>query len=276
MRIPRTACINDLSGFGRCSLTTAISIISAAGIQACPVPTAVLSRHTGFESFYFRDLTDSLPPYLDNWEDLDFDGIYSGFLGSSEQIEIVEKFILSRKKINRKTSIIIDPVMGDRGRLYATYTKEMYRLMKKLITHADLITPNITEACFLTETEYKGEDISDGSARELCRKLADMGSGQVVLTGIVRSGDMINIAFDENGFYFDTIHRESQIFSGTGDIFASVVCAMILKGKTLPQAVSAAGKFISRAIEYTINLDSPLREGVVFEPVLYMLNEIIS
>ncbi|MCM1228443.1 MAG: pyridoxamine kinase [Clostridium sp.] len=273
MRIPRAACINDLSGFGRCSLTTAISIISAAGVQACPVPTAVLSKHTGFESFYFYDLTDSLTPYLDNWSDLDFDGIYSGFLGSPEQIDIVGQFILEQKKKNSGASVIIDPVMGDKGRLYATYTEEMYKRMKRLIAHADLITPNITEACFLTETQYTGEDISDGTARELCRKLADMGSMQVVLTGIVRYDNMINITYDGSGFNFDAIHRESQIFSGTGDIFASVVCAMILKGRSLTEAVTAAGEFISRAIEYTVNAGSPLKEGIVFEPVLHILNE---
>lgn len=273
MRIPRAACINDLSGFGRCSLTTAISIISAAGVQACPVPTAVLSKHTGFEAFYFYDLTDSLTPYLNNWSDLDFDGIYSGFLGSPEQIDIVGQFILEQKKKNSAANVIIDPVMGDKGRLYATYTEEMYKRMKKLIAHADLITPNITEACFLTETQYMGEDISDGTARELCRKLADMGSMQVVLTGIVRYDNMINITYDGSGFNFDAIHRESQIFSGTGDIFASVVCAMILKGRSLTEAVTAAGEFISRAIEYTVNADSPLKEGIVFEPVLHILNE---
>lgn len=276
MRIPRAACINDLSGFGRCSLTTAISVISAAGVQACPVPTAVLSRHTGFPSFYFYDLTETLNDYMDNWDDLDFEGIYSGFLGSPEQIGIVEKFIVRQAKKKPDTTVIIDPVMGDRGKLYATYTDEMYRRMKKLIARADIITPNITEACFLTDTKYKGENISISEAEELCRQLAEIGGRRVILTGIVKDDNIINMTYDENGFEYDAIHRESRTFSGTGDIFASVVCAMILKGKTLSEAAAAAGKFISQAIEYTMNADAALSEGVIFEPVLYKLREDIS
>lgn len=276
MRIPRAACINDLSGFGRCSLTTAISVISAAGVQACPMPTAVLSRHTGFPSFYFYDLTETLNDYMENWNDLDFEGIYSGFLGSPEQIEIVEKFIVRQTKKNPDTTVIIDPVMGDRGKLYATYTDEMYRRMQKLIAHADVITPNITEACFLTDTEYRGENISLCDAKALCRQLADIGGRHIVLTGIVKDDNIINMTYDEKGFEYDAIHRESRTFSGTGDIFASVVCAMILKGKTLSEAAAAAGRFISQAIEYTINADATLSEGVIFEPVLYKLREDIS
>ena len=273
MRIPRVACINDLSGFGRCSLTTAVSVISAAGVQACPVPTAVLSKHTGFPSYYFADLTNNMPPYLDNWHDLEFDAIYSGFLGSSEQIEIVEDFIFRQKEKNDTVRIIVDPVMGDHGRLYATYTDEMNRLMKRLVTHADLITPNITEACFLTENKYNGEDISDEEAKSLLEQLHALGCRQVVLTGIVRDERMINMTLDENGFSTDTLHRESQVFSGTGDLFASVMCAQILKGNSLPQAVNAAGEFISKAIDYTIKAETPLSEGVVFEPLLYTLGK---
>lgn len=276
MRIPRAACINDLSGFGRCSLTTAISIISAAGVQVCPVPTAVLAKHTGFTEFYFRDLTDAMRPYLENWDDLTFDGVYSGFLGSPEQIEIVGDFILIQKEKNPGVKILIDPVMGDKGKLYPTYTDEMYRKMQKLATHADIITPNITEACFLTGMEYSGENISDKMAENLCTRLFDMSGGQVILTGIVRNEQMINAAFDGEKFSFDSIHMESQVFSGTGDIFASVVCAGILNGKSLPEAVNIAGNFISSAIKYTINAQASIREGVIFEPLLHTLNEYIS
>ncbi|MGN1480903.1 MAG: phosphomethylpyrimidine kinase, partial [Porcipelethomonas sp.] len=122
MRIPRAACINDLSGFGRCSLTTAISIISSAGVQACPVPTAVLSKHTGFKSFYFSDLTDSMEPYINDLSDIEFDGIYSGFLGSERQIKITADFISERKKFENPPCIIIDPVMGHNGKPYPTST----------------------------------------------------------------------------------------------------------------------------------------------------------
>lgn len=275
MRVPRVACINDLSGFGRCSLTTAISVISAAGVQVCPVPTAIFSKHTGFPTFYFSDLTDSMPSYLDNWNDIEFDGIYSGFLGSPEQIEIVEEFIVKQKKKKPETIIIIDPVMGDKGKLYPTYTDEMYRRMKKLVTYADLITPNITEACFLTETEYSGEYLSEAESEKLIKKLSEMGSKQVVLTGIVNNDKMINITYDGEKINLDAIRHETEVFSGTGDIFASVVCAYIMKGKSLPQSVKAAGKFISKAIEYTINAGTPLKEGIMFEPMLHCINDLV-
>lgn len=271
MRIPRAACINDLSGFGRCSLTTAISVISAAGVQVCPVPTAVLSKHTQFPDFYFHDLTETMPPYLESWGNIEFDGIYSGFLGSPEQIDITQQFILSHKKKNPAVKVIVDPVMGDRGRLYATYTEEMCRRIRGLITHSDIITPNITEACFLTGTPYTGEDISSETADRLIRTLSEICGGNVVLTGIEKADVMVNMVYDGSAVTFCEIPREKQMFSGTGDIFASVVCAMILKGKTLVQSVNTAGKFISDAINYTVKSGAPLTEGVIFEPVLYTL-----
>lgn len=273
MRIPRAACINDLSGFGRCSLTTAISVISAAGVQVCPLPTAILSKHTGFSGFYFSDFTDSMSPYIDNWNDVEFDGIYSGFLGSSKQINIVESFIEIRKKGSVPPKIIIDPVMGDNGRLYPTYTEEMKDKMSILVSHADLATPNITEACFMTGTPYTGENISDNKAEELCRKIFDSGCKNVVLTGIVRENNIINFSFDGNSFFMDKICRESRIYSGTGDIFASVVCGLMLKGIGIPECVKAAGKFISEAIRNTTEMNAAIKEGVVFEPLLYKLSE---
>ncbi|MGN0612865.1 MAG: hypothetical protein ACI4JB_03115, partial [Porcipelethomonas sp.] len=132
MRIPRAACINDLTGFGRCSLTTAIAVLSAAGVQPCPVPAAVLSKHTGFDSFYFKDLTESISPYLEDWKSIEFDGIYSGFLGSAGQIEAVSEFIRTCKASGNNPVVIIDPVMGDRGKLYATITEQMQKEMKAL------------------------------------------------------------------------------------------------------------------------------------------------
>lgn len=273
MRIPRAACINDLSGFGRCSLTTAISVISAAGVQVCPVPTAVLSKHTQFPDFYFHDLTETMPPYLKSWGNIEFDGIYSGFLGSKDQIDITEKFILSHREKNPSVKVIVDPVMGDKGRLYATYTEEMCRLIRRLISRSDIITPNITEACFLTGMPYTGEDISGETAEELIKRLSDLCSGQIVLTGIESEDVMINLVYDGNDVTFCEIPREKQVFSGTGDIFASVVCAMILKGKTLVQAVNCAGEFISGAIKYTVKSGAPLTEGVIFEPLLYTLGK---
>lgn len=271
MRIPRAACINDLSGFGRCSLTTAISILSASGVQACPVPTAILSKHTGFDSYYFKDLTESLDPYMKDWNSLEFDGIYSGFLGSAMQIEAVEKFIESHKAKKNPPCVIIDPVMGDEGRLYATYTPQMQNEMKRLAAHADILTPNITEACFLTDTLYRGEEIYPQAATELIKKLGEKTQAKIVLTGIVKNDKILNMTYSEGDIQLSEVERESRVFAGTGDIFSSVVCAFILKGKPLHKAVDIAGKFISTALERTTISNTPLAEGVIFEPLLYKL-----
>ncbi len=274
MRIPRVACINDLSGFGRCSLTTAIAILSAAGVQACPIPTAILSKHTGFESYYFKDLTDSLDPYMKDWNNIDFDGIYSGFLGSAKQIEAVEKFIQSHKNSKNPPCVVVDPVMGDSGKLYATYTPEMQEKMKNLSAQADILTPNITEACFLTGTPYIGENIYPHKATELIKKLGNQIEAKIVLTGIVKHDKIINMTYSGGDIQLSEITRENNVYSGTGDIFSSIVCAFILKGKPLHKAVDIAGKFISTAIERTSILGTSLTEGVVFEPILYKLGNI--
>lgn len=273
MRIPRAACINDLSGFGRCSLTTAVAILSAAGVQACPVPTAILSKHTGFDSYYFKDLTDSLDPYMKDWESLEFDGIYSGFLGSAKQIEAVESFIESHRNKSASPCVIIDPVMGDAGRLYATYTPQMQKEMKRLTKYADILTPNITEACFLTDTEYCGEEIYPHKAAELVKKLREQTQAKIVLTGIVKQDKILNMTYSGGDIQLSEVLREKHIYSGTGDIFSSVVTAFILKGKPLHKAVDIAGKFISEAIERTSVTNAPLTEGVVFEPILYKLGK---
>lgn len=271
MRIPRVACIHDLSGFGRCSLTTAIAVISAAGVQPCPVPTAVLSKHTQFPDFFFHDLTDAIPPYLESWNDIELDGIYSGFLGSAEQISITQSFIEKRREKNPEIKVIIDPVMGDKGKFYATYNEEMCSKIKELISHADIITPNITEACFLTGVPYTGENISRKTADELIKRLYELCGGRLVLTGFETEETMINMTYDGVEINAFKIPREKKVFSGTGDIFASVVCAMIMKGKSFENAVSTAGEFISKAIRYTVNSEAPLTDGVIFEPVLYTL-----
>ncbi len=269
MRIPRAACINDLSGFGRCSLTTAIAVLSASGVQACPVPTAVLSKHTGFDHYVFRDLTDSMMDYMDDWNDIEFDGIYSGFLGSDSQIQAVESFI---KK--HDCCVVVDPVMGDSGKLYATYTKQMQEEMKRLADCADILTPNITEICFLTDSEYCGEDISPEQAIELIKKLRKRTQARIVLTGIARDDKMINMTYDSSGISISEVKRENKVFSGTGDIFSSIVCAFTLRGRSLHESVNIAGKFISSAIERTVTSDTSLTEGVIFEPLLYKLGEI--
>lgn len=274
--VPRVACINDISGFGRCSLTTAIPILSVCGIQPCPVPTAILSKHTGFPEYSFTDFTDNLSAYLQNWRDIEFDAVYSGFLGSETQIAIVSGYIEERAALQENPPlVIIDAVMGDNGKPYATYTPRMCEKMRELVRHADIITPNITEACILTGTEYTGESISAARARELILRLAEMGSKSVVITGVHRGENIINYSYENGCFFENSLHCVSRVFNGTGDIFASVVCAAVLNGHSLPRASEIAGSFVQTAARHTFDSGASSSEGVIFEPWLCRLHTMV-
>jgi pyridoxine kinase len=270
--VPRAACINDLSGFGRCSLTTALPVLSVMGVQACPVPTAVLSMHTGFPHFTFTDLTGSLPAYLASWAELDVDWIYSGFLGSEGQISLVRDFFRAQKKQNPACRILLDPVMGDAGKRYSTYTPALCRMMRELVQEADVITPNITEACLLTGTEYHGESLHDTEAAALAKNLMQLGCKSAVITGIVQESRIGNLALDEQGhLHLSAVHRTECLFSGTGDLFASVLCGALAKGEPLCEASARAGRFISDVTQFTLKNNTPAAEGVLFEPLLWKL-----
>lgn len=271
--IPRVACINDISGFGRCSLTTALPVLSVMGVQACPAPTAVLSKHTGFPTFSFTDLTNDLPHYFATWSDLDFDWIYSGFLGSAGQIETVRAFFRAQKEQNPACRILLDPVMGDGGKRYSTYTSALCDAMRTLVAYADVITPNVTEACLLTGTEYCGEALHPGAAAELARQLLPLGCGSVVITGIVRGEEIGNLTLDGGSVQFSAVHRTECLFSGTGDLFASVLCGALARGKVLAEAVRIAGAFLSEVTQDTLRQGTSASEGVLFEPLLKRLEE---
>ena len=186
----RIAVINDFSGFGRCSLTVSLPIISAAGIQCCAVPTAVLSNHTGYEDYFFDDYTDKMEAYFSKWEKLGltFDGIYVGFLGSSRQTEIVERFIA--RFAGKDTVVITDPVMGDDGKTYATLTAEHCRSLKKLVSISDIITPNLTEACILASYPYNPRISDEFELFQLAGRIARLGGGRVVITGLEKGNDI--------------------------------------------------------------------------------------
>ena len=242
------------------------------GVQACPAPTAILSKHTGFPHFTFQDFTPHLGAYLADWGELEFDAVYTGFLGSAEQIRLVEDFLAQqRARQHTPPHVIIDTVMGDGGKLYPTYTPDMCRRMKRLVSHADVITPNITEACILTGMDYPGEELSTAQARALACRLYDLGAGAVVITGIVREPVLCNLVYDGRELYFDAEDRTERMFSGTGDLFASIVSARLAAGGTLPEAVTLAGSFIAAATRYTLSLGTPTQEGVCFEPCLSRL-----
>ena len=268
----KIAVINDLSGFGRCSLAVAMPIISAMKVQCCPVPTSIFSNHTGFPSFFFDDFTDRLPPYMEEWKKLQltFSGICTGFLGSREQIQICLQFF--KEFASEDTIIIIDPVMGDYGKTYATYTKEMCDEMKKLVEHATIVTPNLTEACILTDTPYHEQKWTQKEIAELALKLGNMGPQKVVITGIPQGDFISNYSYEKgNEGHFQRTQKVGTQRSGTGDIFASIIAADAVNGVEFEVSVKKASKFIKKCIMKSLEMEIPVTDGVCFEEVLHLL-----
>ena len=275
MSTPRAAAIHDLSGFGRCSLTVAIPILSAMGVQCCPLPTAFLSTHTGgFQGFTFLDMTEELPRIARHWKSLDlrFQAIYSGFLGSERQIDIVADFIRTFR--NRDTIVVVDPVMGDDGRAYQTYTPAMCAGMCRLAELADVITPNLTEAAFLLNRDYSALDRSEAGLRRLTEELSLGGTRSVALTGAsLEVGKTGAMCFDAQTGRTQAVQTDFIVhpLHGTGDVFASVLTGALLRGRSLAEAAEQAVEFIRACAIRTVEQDLPLREGVDFEPLLGLL-----
>lgn len=267
----KLAVINDLSGFGRCSIAVELPIISAMKIQCCFVPTTVFSNHTGFQSFFLEDFTDKMRPYMDEWRKLElhFQGICTGFLGSPRQIAIVADFLRDFKE--NDTVVIVDPVMGDYGKMYPTYSMETCLKMRELIPLADIITPNLTEACILTGIPYE-EKWSRKKLKWLAEKLSAMGPEKVVITGIIQGEFIANYCYERGGEprIFRTIKAGTQR-SGTGDIFASIIAADAVNGVSFEQSVKRAGRFIKKCILKSIEMGIPLTDGVCFEEFLHTL-----
>lgn len=268
----KIAVINDISGFGRCSVAVALPIISAMKIQCCPVPTSIFSNHSGFKEFFFDDYTDKMQQYIDNWKklDLQFKGISTGFLGSSRQIEIVAKFL---KDFSLKdTIVIIDPVMGDYGKPYSTYTEEMCKDMRKLMSYADIITPNLTEACILTDTLYK-DNMAEKELEEIIGKLSGMGPEKIVITGLLDGDYVANLVYErDRGISWIKNRKVGKERSGTGDIFAAIISADAVNGVDFTLSVKKASDFIMKCISRSIEMDIPDTDGVCFEEFLTTLN----
>ena len=270
-RQSRVCAIHDMSGFGRCALTVVIPVISAMGIQCIPVPTAVLSTHTGgFEDFVFRDMTDFIEPCRSHYESLEvsFDAIYSGFLASAAQVKSCIDFFESFDTAVR----IVDPVMGDGGKRYKTYTDELVRGMTELVKRADIITPNLTEAAILLGEEYP-EKMNGREAKDWLLRLCEI-SKAAVITGVpLGNGLHANISYDREKNEFGIKKWESLpvFYPGTGDLFASVLTGRILKGDSLIEAVEKASDFSRLAIVKTMGNNRPTREGVEFERILGQL-----
>lgn len=276
--LKRIAAIHDLSCFGRCALTVVMPALSAMGYQVIPVPTALLSSHTGgFTDMYFEDLTGSMGKISDHFErlGLKFDAIYTGFLGSEEQIDVVLEFI--EKFSDAETLIFVDPVMGDDGELYSTYTDKLRDRMKELCAVADIITPNVTEASFLSGLAYKDtsvdtEEAAFAYADALRDRLTELGRGKIIITGIPHVGDMFgtygHTERELSAGYMYSVKRVKRSYPGTGDLFASVLLGCILAGDELGDAMAFASDFICRVMEYSAEFDTPVREGVAFERFL--------
>lgn len=275
MPTPRVAAIHDMSGFGRCSLTVAIPILSAMGVQCCPLPTAFLSTHTGgFGGFTFLDMTDEMPKIAAHWKSLNlaFQAIYSGFLGSERQIGMVADFIRDFRRAD--TIVVVDPVMGDHGSVYQTYTPAMCAGTTRLAEQADVITPNLTEAALLLGVPYESLPSGGDGCREIVERLSLDGRRSVVLTGASTAPELTGaMCYDAKTGRTEAVQtrRVPRVFYGTGDVFASVLTGALVKGTPLPDAAREAVEFVRACAERTARIQLPLREGVEFEPLLGLL-----
>lgn len=270
--LQRVAAIHDISGFGKCSMTVVLPILSAAGIEVVCMPTAVLSTHTGgFEGFTYRDLTEDLPAITEHWKSLDlhFSSIYSGFLGSPEQVDIVSNFIDTFNSDN--TLVYVDPVMADEGELYSVFDDHMVDKMRELCEKADLLLPNITEACFLLKQPYQHGPYTRDYIEKLVRGLSDMGPEKVVLTGVYFDNEKLGAAcYDraEDKVEYAFSEKVPGQFHGTGDIFGSFCLAALLNGKSLLDSTQFAVDLTTDCILRTVARETNRREGVDFEGVL--------
>ncbi len=295
--VPRLAMINDIAGFGRCSTTVSLPVISVMKVQVCPVPTSVLSNHLGFPLCHFDDYTSHMRDYIKVWNELGltFDGLYCGFLGNEEQIDIVREFV----EMFRPPLFLLDPVMGDHGRAYSSITETHVQKMKELLPLADIITPNITEACLLTGTPWKDGEWTMQELSGLCLKLATLCQTDstlslsehfhdasnsvidtsrtvsrrtsIVITGIRQGDSLVNFLWDDGVYTTVSTPIAGASRPGTGDIFASILAADAVRGETLLSSVQKAANFVGLCIAGSEKAGTPVQEGVVFEKYLAAL-----
>ncbi|MBQ7080853.1 MAG: pyridoxamine kinase [Fibrobacter sp.] len=271
----KIALINDVTGFGRCSIAVMAPIVSAMKIQAVTVPTAVLSAHTQFPEYYFDDYTSKMRDYIQTYKDLNlsFDAIASGFLGSEEQVDIVIDFFKTFKK--NGTFTLVDPVMGDYGRLYETYTPSLCEKMKALVHYADILTPNLTELCTLTDVKYREEGFNDTELACMCQKLVEQGPEHIVVTGIrYNSKQIMNYVYSKGEEpRIVMVDRIGGDRSGTGDVISSIIAGMYLNGHDFYESVKKAAEFVSKCLRYCEDNDVPTHWGLCFEMYLRDLME---
>ncbi len=271
----RVAAIHDLAGIGRCSLTAIIPVISAMGIQCCPVPTAILSTHTGgYTGFSFLDMTDELKKYIAHWKELNekFDAIYTGFLGSAAQISLVNDFITD---FNHDSCLLmVDPVLGDNGKAYATCDAVLCGKMCELAKRAYIMTPNLTEAAILLGKDYNSAPSDEEGLEKWLRQLSALGPEQIVLTGLNNGPDKLTVAVYDRSVgsaQFLYGERVGGDYPGTGDIFTSVLLGGLLNGNTLSDSARKAMDFVRDCVKYTYDMKTTVREGLLLEPMLKLL-----
>lgn len=271
----KIALINDITGFGRCSIAVMAPVVSAMKIQAVAVPTAILSTHTQFPEYYFDDYTPKMRDYIQTYKNLDmsFDAIATGFLGSEEQVDIVIDFIRTFKKPGVFT--LVDPVMGDDGLLYKTYTPALSEKMKGLVRYADILTPNLTELCALTGTEYRDGNFNNTELENLCQQLSAQGPEHIVVTGIhCEDRQIMNFVYSKGekpkSVMVDRIGGDR---SGTGDVISAVIAGMYLNGHDFYDSVKRSAEFASKCVAYCEEQHVPTHWGLSVEMFLRDLME---
>ena len=279
----KVAVINDLSGLGRCSLTAAISVLSAMGVQACPLPTAILSSQTEYPSYYCYDFTDKMEHIRSEWEKLNttFSGIYTGYTASVAQIEQIFHFLDTFQKPD--TFLLVDPVMGDDGVTYDMYNSELLAGMKKLVARADIITPNLTEFCLLTGTDYKVFQDSSLAVEDIIARIQAASQSltancqkKIIITGIhftYETGihNIGNLLIDDDTYHLSSCPCCTGSYSGTGDLFASCIAGGLSRGDSLIDTMQAAGRFLEQALLDSSKEGVPENDGVNFEKFLHLL-----
>lgn len=276
--LPRAAVVQDISGFGRVSLTEALPIMSAMGVEVCPLPTAVLSTHTyEFKDYTLCDLTDEMGKIVSHWEKIGvgFDAVYSGYMSSARQIEITAKFMKEQQK--KGAIIVVDPVLGDNALLdvKTVYSDRMLELidgMRDMCNFADAITPNLTEACLLLDCEYPQDPLTNDEIRDFLKRLSELGPRIIAITSVMDSAESMCVAlYDRESDKMCKIDcgYVSRPFHGTGDIYTSVFTGALMLGESTIDAANIAAGFVAEAIKKTMKYPQmPIRHGVLFEPVL--------
>lgn len=264
----KAAVINDFSGFGRCSIAVQLPILSAMGMQCCPLPTAIFSNHTGFPSCAWTDYTDHMAAYMDEWKKLDlrFNAISSGFLGSHHQIELVERFFHLFK--TPETVAVVDPVMGDYGKLYRTYSMELVEGLRTLVRSADILTPNLTEACLLTRRSYD-PNVSERELGRMCEELCAHQDKKIVISGLFHGDELGNYVYQAG--CAPKLVRERRVGSprsGTGDVFCAIITGCAVNGVDFVESVERASGFVARSIVRSEELGIPTTDGIAFEELL--------